>query len=380
MKIRFLIYIQVVGFLYLGSALSYASDSTAIEAYMMLNKAKNLKKNNIKEFLWAGEVNGTVSEETRNWNRPLFEIWGVSDRYPGTQGMPVPLVKPYSITDPGFKGPNNESFGIEIEFGDETIAPREQQSKNVRFYTDFGQTGAADIGMTRAEMHIRTTLQKLDIEEGSTLWIGWSEYYSHLDKSKISTVFQFRNQPNETTLAEKGFNKDEIALIVDDQLTVGGPAIGIITTPINGQLHYQFTARDGEPMDWTVPTNNTHISSKSIETGKWYDFVVQIKYSQESDGRFRIWFFEHDTLNDDNLNTVNSLPEWDFNGPTMYRYPNDFAFPVPSPEIRTGIYRHERMKNNEIISEEDRYMIKYLGPLRLWRGLADDGFNKVKSK
>lgn len=379
MKIRFLLYIQIAVFLFLGCTLSHASDSTAIEAYMML-KAKDLEKDNIKEFLWTGEVNGTVSEETRNWNRPLFEIWGISDRYPGTQGMPVPLVQPYSVTDPGFKGPNNEDFGIEIEFGDETIAPREQNSKNVRFYTDFGQTGAADLGMTRAEMHIRTTLQKLNVKEGSTLWLGWSEYYSHLDKSKVTTVFQFRNQPNTTTLAEKGFNKDDIALIVDEQLTVGGPAIGIITTPINGQLHYQFTARDGEPTDWTVPAGNTHISSKGIKTGKWYDFVVQIKYSQESDGRFRIWIFEHDALSKDNLNVVNSSPEWDFNGPTMYRYPDNFDFPIPSPEIRTGVYRHERMKNNEIIAEEERYMTKYLGPLRLWEGLEDDGFNKVKSK
>lgn len=376
MKIRFLIYLSLISFSNVYSHIGHGSDITAIEAYMML-KARALTDDQFKVFLWTGQMNGVVSESTRNWNRPLFEIWGVSDRYPGTKGMPSPRVQPYSITDPGFKGPNNESFGVEVEFGDTTIPPREEHSKNVRFYTDFGQTGAVELGMSRAEVHLRNTLQKMNVEEGDTLWLGWSEYYTYLDVGEISTVFQFRNQPTKSVLEERGFNKEEIASIVDAELTVGGPACGIITTPIDGKLYYQFSARDGKPMAWTVPEGNTHISAKPVEIGKWYDFVVQMKYSQKLDGRFRVWVFEYDPFSP---YTVGTPPEWDFKGPTMYRYPVGFEFPIPSPEIRTGIYRHERIKSNEVIPSEDRYMVKHLGPLRLWKGVGDEGFDKVKSK
>jgi len=355
--------------------ISYAGDITAIQAYMMLKEKGSKGDEQYRQYNWTGEMNGTVSAETRNWNRPLFEIWGVSDRYPGTKGMPVPVVQPYSVTDPGFNGPNGEEFGIEVEFGDTSIEPRVAGSKNVRFYTDFGQTNAASIGMTRAEIHIRTTLQKMNIEEGDTLWLGWSEYYTHLDRQKITTVFQFRNQPNETVLAEKGFNQATIDEIVRAELTTGGPATGIITIPIEGELHYQFSIREGAPMNWTLPTERVHTSSFHIEVGKWYDFVVQMKYSQKNDGRFRVWVYERGQNK-----TVNSKPNWDFLGSTMYQYPSHFEFPIPSPEIRTGVYRHERMGNDENIEDSDRFMTKFLGPLKLWKGHSDEGFNKVKSE
>ncbi|WP_448547577.1 heparin lyase I family protein [Thalassotalea fusca] len=353
----------------------YANDSTAINAYLMLAKKRSENLKPLREFKWTGTVNGTVSEQTRNWNRPLEEIWGVSDRYPGTQGMPIPLVRPYSQTDPGYVGPNGEQFGIEIEFGDLTVTPREPDSKNVRFYTDFGQSGAAALGMTRAEIQIRSTLQKMNINEGDTIWLGWSEYYTHLDSEKVTTIFQFRNQPNESVLAEKGFDQQTIEEIVSAGLTVGGPACGIIAIPVNGKLHFQFTTRKGTTNNWTVPLGHSYTSNFTLETNKWYDFVIQMTYSQTDNGRFRVWAFEKG----ENV-SVASSPTWDFFGPTMYDYPDNYEFPIASPEIRLGIYRHDRMKNNESIDESDRFMTKYLGPLRIWKGNNDNGFEQVKPK
>ncbi len=352
-----------------------AVDITAIESYLLMSKAREAK-NNKREYMWTGVVSNDVDNLNKNWNRPVIENWGVSDRYPGTKGMPVPLVKPYIETDGNFTGPNGEHYGIEVEFGDTTILPREPNSKNVRLYTDFGQTDASTLGMTRAEIHIRSTLQDMKIKEGDTLWLGWSELYSHLDMKKITTVFQFRNQPNEQILAEAGFTNTEIEAIVDADLNKGGPAVGITTTPVNEELYYQFNARQGAPMDWQVPQGHSHLTNFPIEKNKWYDFVVQMKYSQGSNGRFRIWIYEHNPSVVANY-AVADAPEWDFNGATMYSYPTNYLLAIASPEIRHGVYRHERVNSAEVIAQSDRYMIKHLGPLRLWRGADDSGFKEV---
>jgi len=83
----------------------FAFNLTAIESYLLMSKKHDLK-NNKREFLWTGVVTNKVDNLNKNWNRPAIENWGVSDRYPGTPGMPIPLVKPYSETDPSFTGPN----------------------------------------------------------------------------------------------------------------------------------------------------------------------------------------------------------------------------------------------------------------------------------
>lgn len=356
----------------------FAFNLTAIESYLLMSKKHDLK-NNKREFLWTGVVTNKVDNLNKNWNRPAIENWGVSDRYPGTPGMPIPLVKPYSETDPSFTGPNGEHYGIEVEFADTTVAPREPNSKNVRLYSDFGQTGAETSGMTRAEIHIRSTLQDMKVKEGDTLWLGWSEQYSDLDMDKITTVFQFRNQPNEQTLAEAGFTQSEITELVNADINKGGPAVGIITTPINEALHYQFTAREGTTMNWRVPQGHTHLSSFPIKTNQWYDFIIQIKYSQSDNGRLRIWVYEHNVNSAVNY-SINDVPEWDFHGATMYTYPSHYLSAIPSPEIRHGVYRHERVNSSEAIAEKDRFMTKYIGPLRLWAGAEDDGFEYVAPK
>jgi len=353
---------------------SCSANSSLIATQYLL--AFNKKEINFQEFLWDGPNDTVVSEATRNWNRPIYELWGVSDRYPGTQGMPIPNVRPYSETDPGFSGPNGEEFGIEIEFGDTSITPRSNNSKNVKFYTDFGQTNAGVIGMSRAEIHIKSTLKKMDIAEGTTLWIGWSEKYSHLDKEKIATVFQFRNQPNNTDLAEKGYDEASINSITQAGYTTGGPAIGIITAPFNGQLHYQVSIREGTPLSWQVPENNVYLHPHEIQTDQWYDFIAQIKYSQQADGFLKIWIFDQ-TNNPISNASCSTAPNWSFYGPTMYTYPSNYQFPIPSPDLRLGIYRHERTNVQEEVDAAHRYMTKYLGPLRLWRGDSNTGFSIV---
>ncbi len=356
-----------------------AFNITAIEGYLLLAKANEKQTSNKREFLWTGVVSNKVDNLNKNWNRPVIENWGISDRYPGTPGMPIPLVKPYSETDPGFSGPNGEHYGIEIEFADALIAPRQPDSKNVRLYTDFGQTGASTSGMTRAEIHIRSTLQDMKVKEGDTLWLGWSELYSDLDMEKITTVFQFRNQPNEQTLAEAGFTQSEIEELVNADVNKGGPAVGIITTPINQALHYQFSVREGTPMNWVVPADHTHITSFPVEKNQWYDIIVQMKYAQDNSGRFRIWIYEHNAGEVVNY-SITDAPEWDFQGPTMYSYPTSFLPDIPSPEIRHGVYRHERVYASDAVAEKDRYMTKHIGPLRLWAGPEEAGFDYVAPK
>lgn len=379
MKCKYLLMNTVLVLFLLNTLPVYAFNLTVIEGYLLMAKARESHDNNKRTFLWTDAVSNKVDNLNKNWNRPVIANWGVSDRYPGTPGMPIPLVKPYSETDPNFTGPNGEHYGIEIEFADTTIAPRQLHSNNVRLYTDFGQTGAATSGMTRAEIHIRSTLQDMKVKEGTTLWLGWSELYSDVDMEKITTVFQFRNQPNEQSLAEVGFNQADIDKLIDADVSKGGPAVGIITTPINKALHYQFTARKGTTMDWKVPEGHSDISSFPIEKNKWYDFIVQMKYSQGDDGRFRIWVYPHNATGTVDYD-ITDIPQWDFHGATMYHYPENYPLTIPSPEIRHGVYRHERANSIELIEEKDRYMTKYIGPLRLWAGADDAGFEYVEPK
>ena len=356
----------VITLLYTGTI--NAADNTAISAYLMLAS----EKPNSKTFLWTEPVNAQVSETTQNWNRPITETWGVGNRYPSSSS-PAAL---YSDTDPGFTGPNGEHYGIEIEFGDTTIPPRSPGTKNVRFYTDFGQTGATTSGVDRAEVHIRSTLQALKVQEGDTLWFGWSEYYSHLDKTRVSTVLQFRNQPNTKSLTYNGFSDEEINDLIEQNVHISGPACAIETKPVNGSLHYHFAARTGKPSDWQVPTTRKHTTDFPIETGKWYDFIVQMKYSQSSNGRYRVWIYQPDT---DSNYSASDAPEWDHTGSTMYTYPSSYMNEIPSPELRFGVYRYNAVNANDI-SESNRYMIKYAGPMRLWVGDGEEGFNHVKPR
>ena len=357
---------KMIPIFFIVSSFVSAGDITSISAYQMMSEAPS----NSRTYLWTGAVNAVVGPDTQNWNRPVIESWGIGSRYPDHN------VKPYSETDPGFNGPNGESYGIEIEFGDMTIQPRSPGSKNVRFYTDFGQTGISGSGPDRAEMHIHSTLKSLNVTEGSTIWVGWSEYYTNLDRNRMSTVFQFRNQPNVDELAESGFTQEEIAALIAGGYNQGGPATAIETKSEGGQLHYHFAVRSGAPTTWTIPENHKHTRTAHIETGKWYDFIVKLKYSQNNDGMFKIWAYEKGSQP---VYEVTDTPEWSFIGPTMYNYPSGYSNPIPQMEFRFGVYRYNA-KNATDITASDRYMTKYAGPMRIWVGTDDSGYDEVKPR
>lgn len=349
---------------------AYAGDTTGVIAYQMMSEEKEIKKT----YLWNGPVDSQVSPTTKNWNLPKEAIgaWGVGNRSDGGEHKVVP----YSITDPGFSGPNGESYGIEIEFGNNSIPSRSSDSKNVKFYTDFGQTGITTSGVDRAEVHIRSTLKSMDVKEGETLWIGWSEYYSHVDTARTSTVLQFRNQPSKKVLKNNGFTADEIDALIAEEVHVSGPASAIETKPIDGNLHHHFSIRQGTPTTWNDNERRTHTMDTPIIIGQWYDFIVKMKYAQNDDGYFHVWVYES---NKQQNYSVKDDPEWKHNGSTMYTYPSGYRLPIAAPEIRFGVYRYGAKKADNI-TDNDRYMIKYAGPLRLWVGASEEGFDHVKPR
>jgi hypothetical protein len=178
-------------------------------------------------------------------------------------------------------------------------------------------------------------------------------------------------------LSDNGFTTEEINALEAQGIFTGGPASAIEVTPVDNNLHFHFATRVGTPpSSWTIPDDHKHTVSSPIETGKWYDFILQIKYSQNNDGRFRIWMYE--PVADSNY-AVSDAPEWDFVGSTMYTYPTGYNKSIPSPEFRYGVYRYNAASANDI-TDQDRYMVKYAGPMRLWVGESDDGFENVKPR
>ncbi|WP_133468571.1 heparin lyase I family protein [Paraglaciecola marina] len=345
-----------------------ASDEKAVNAVIDSYFSMFTESTELKEFLWDGSTVGEVGADTQNWNKLSSQSWGIIN-ISTSSSTPV---RPYSDTDPGFIGPNDENYGVEIEFGSEHFL-RSAESKSVRFYTDFGQSGLINSGIDRAEIHIRTSLEELNITEGDTIWVGWSEYYTALDKIRSSTIFQFRNQPTQSILEKRGFTDIEVNDLINLGVTDGGPATAVELKSVNGELYFKFGVRDGTTMDWAL--NNEHLVESPVETGKWYDFIVKLKYSQGEDGIYKIWFYE--SL--DKEHTIYDDPEWDYKGNTMYTYPEGYKYLITSPQFRIGVYRWAA-KNDSNMGYNDRYLNKYLGPLRIWLGESDEGFDKVKPR
>jgi len=70
----------------------------------------------------------------------------------------------------------------------------------------------------------------------------------------------------------------------------------------------------------------------------------------------------------------------------MYQYPVINGVAVkPEPSLRWGVYRYGcKAASLKIgkppIDEHNRYMTKFLGPVRLWKGESDSGFDLVKPR
>jgi hypothetical protein len=355
---------------------------------------------------WTGPVTNSVSAQSgKNFNELTeYTSWGVGSR---SNQAPYPVLT-YEVSegssDPVVLGPGGEEYGVETEYGFDTLNDfpegysaqgfplRRPGSKTLRHYMDCGQTGlSATNSIDRSEVHIRSTLESpLKIAEYSSLWIGWSEYYTHLDKSRATTIMQFRNQPTPAILDERNMNYPPYT-----DYTVSGPATEIALMPgADGELHYHFGVREGTPLTWSNPEYEVRTKTLDwpVETGKWYDIVLQIIYRQpnpNNGGRFRVWIYDTSSPgNDPALYSVLDTPEFDLQGSTMYDYPEppeNNPYQVYAPEIRWGLYRYNCKAQNiqspgtqPEINAQNRYMTKYLGPVKMWSGHHTKGFRIVK--
>lgn len=335
-------------------------------------------KNTVVVFDWTKDTIFKVGIFNKNYNRIKGTDWGIINR---SDDMLNEKVLPYRLTDPGMRGPSGESYGIEIEFGDLSIPPRSKGSKSLRHYIDCGQTGFQERGHDRSEVHIRSILSNMGIQENTILWVGWSEYYKNLDEDRISTILQFRNQPSSKLLGLQGISSyegDIFKKVVD-----GGPAFAIELHPALKGLNFHFAVRKGTPNKWKIPAKNKHTINDKIMIGVWYDFVLQIKYSQGNDGFIRVW---HSLARDGASSMKLDAPEWSYSGATMYQYPIVNEIQVrPIPSLRWGVYRYG-CKSKYLgaaypeINKSNRYMTKYLGPVRFWKGQADEGFKLVRPR
>lgn len=363
---------------------------------------------------WTGETTNDVSvikEEGQNVGKNHNEMlshqdWGVANRNNDDKGP----VETYEESDPDLMihGPGGEEYGVETEYGfdpiydfdiayeGEKFEPRSPGTKTVKHYMDCGQTGLLDIlyngvgkpYVDRSEIHIRSTLEEIGAEEHKSLWLGWSEYYSYLDKSRATTIMQFRNQPSSAILESRGFDVSAGSEYLD--YIGGGPATGITLQPGgDGELHYYFESRQGTPTPatggWEVLDDRKKMLEQPVKTGVWYDFVVQIIYKQyqdpaSSEGRFRVWVYDtSDVDNNSKFYSVKDVPQFDISGSTMYTYPSagDVDNYVTAPQLRWGLYRHN-CKYSPEINDSNRYMTKYLGPVKMWVGDSANGFKIVK--
>ncbi len=310
-----------------------------------------LDSNNVALFDWTNETIGNIGNG-KNYNKIPGYNWGVGNRSDDKSHQ----VFPYSKTNPGSLGPGGEKYGVELEFGDDSILPRSKGTKSLRHYVDCSQPSFQKNKLDRSEVHIRTTFEDMGIKEGSTFWLGWSEYYTQIDNDRVTTILQFRNQP-------PGIS--------------GGPVISLELNPTGSGTSYHVNVREGGPSKWKIPRQNKHTMKDSISLNTWYDFIVQIKYSRERDGYFRIWH--------KNAGKAMSLdnPDWVYTGPTMYQYPTGST--QPTPALRWGLYRYNCKSQNIVkscnaLTNENRYMTKFLGPVRFWKGSNDKGFTLVHPK
>lgn len=333
---------------------------------------------NVKLLNWTELTVGNISTSSKNYNRIKGNAWGITNR---SDIFSPNRVLPYSITDIAMSGPDGEKYGIELEFGSLAIKPRSFNSRSVKHYVDCGQTGFQERGNDRSEMHMRRLFEEMDITEGSSIWLGWSEYYKHLDKTRVSTVLQFRNQPSPVALLKQiliPVNSSVLKSVVD-----GGPVIAIELWPDKNDIRYHFAVRRGKPDKWRIPSSNRFTDSNALKKGVWYDFVVNLKYSRTSDGYFRIW---HGLASNSKTALTLSNYTWAYYGPTMYQYPTIYGVTVkPEPSLRWGLYRFgcktaSLNAGNPPIDGNNRYMTKFLGPVRLWKGESDIGFGFVKPR
>jgi hypothetical protein len=372
----------------------------------------------VDAVLWTEPLDSTdTALVNRNYILPAHK--SAYDPYPTirsgyTAGMAyLPLTRkdveaPNGITkyEPGEAIPSGTThvWPIEMAAGRTPPTPREPGTLSFMFYLDAAAKGFKAIATSKAELHDRRLLINPHgtwpgFGEGDQLWIGWSEYWTHLDKTGLNGLIQFRNQPTAggsiqgtSSLAEQGINVAQEAAfrgITVEQLANNingtGPCCSMAQRSVAGEAHLTFEVRTGScythlPISWVQNELYTHPTP--YQTNTWYDTVIAFKSAQDSTGRIRLW---HSKVTNGVRDTpfVIGSPTWEFNGPTEYTYPTVQGIKIRCfPEIRKGHYRFWRQVGGggvlfaEGTADQNRYTRLFEGPRRMFVG-GDQGLSLV---
>ena len=257
---------------------------------------------------------------------------------------------------PQFLGGSQITFGI-------TSHTRFPGTQSARFYTNaaFQEVCNQNFSSERAEIHANEGYASLGVEmgsPGSTVWVGWSEMYTHLDRSHSATLFQFLSGE-------------------------GSPAVSINYYPKHGLVLRKSGFGDAQNPGIVV------FSNEEFQENVWYDFVVEMKYSFEEDGYVKVWAYKSGEKSPA-LYAYSDAPSAVINGPTLHNgttvVPPQADVPQRDqgpPRFRWGVYRWDSgdLKPSEIDPSE-WLMVKYLGPARVKVGdnLNEQGFEAVKAR
>ena len=250
-------------------------------------------------------------------------------------------IKGINCGDPNAPGGENNTKGVKITFGS-TKQQRFSNSPSVELFTNANiqETCGSNKTAERAELFAESAYRTMGAKEGATVWLGWSDKWTDIDESHTATVLQFRSRCGG-----------------------GNPAIELMMSP-NRKLQIRSSSRRG------------NIDIVQIKEDVWYDFVAEIKYSKGTNGYLKVWAFEAGSNQNPNY-TYNSTPTASIsNIYTMYSGDD-------CPHLRWGIYRHESAdKAPSQINSADRYMVRYIGPVRMKVGnnLGKNGFDAVKAR
>ncbi len=265
-------------------------------------------------------------------NNPLIFDWDQGDNGEGV------WVKHINCGIPSQPGGEDNAQGSTVTFGT-TEQVRFPNSHSIKFWTNSNieETCNQNFTAERAEISSDLNQDLLGLAEGSTVWFGWSEIWTELDESHITTLMQFRS------------NCDE-----------GSPAT-------------QLNIRPDRMLQIKTLNNPQQQDIGIIREHVWYDFVLEIKYSKESDGYIKVW-----------MQAACSQTEFSYASPSAQILNSPTMFPTDDcPEIRWGIYRHgSGDKIPEEILVQDRMMVKYMGPVKTLSGnnLGQTGFEQVRPR
>lgn len=235
-------------------------------------------------------------------------------------------------------GGANNTKGVRVRFG-VTKEQRFPGTHSVELWTNsnFEERCNQNFTAERAEISSYGKYRELGVKEGQTVWLGWSEKWTDIDESHVTTVIQFRSNCGS-----------------------GSPATQINLLP-------------GRRLQVRTRQAARYKDIGRIKENVWYDFVVEIKYSKKNDGYIKIW-----------MNEVETGASFSYNNPTAAILNNPTMLSRDGcPHIRWGVYRHQSGdKKPGQIAAKDRMVVKYLGPARIKLGnnLKERGLDAVRPR